>query len=128
MEDRLLGLRLCRQVADEDEPDGHAAQHVEGEQPSVGLGGWFHDVDGFALARGSGVSGRGRFDHGEDRDAGAELFMFSSDYPHPEGTKDPVGKFEKTLEGVAEEIKDKFYRTNYDAMMKYQSNAALAAA
>jgi predicted TIM-barrel fold metal-dependent hydrolase len=62
------------------------------------------------------------------RDAGAELFMFSSDYPHPEGTKDPVGKFEKTLEGVDEEIKDKFYRTNYDAMMNYQSNAALAAA
>ncbi len=22
--------------------------------------------------------------------AGAELFMFSSDYPHPEGTKDPI--------------------------------------
>lgn len=61
------------------------------------------------------------------RDGGAELFMFSSDYPHPEGTKDPVGKFESTLEGVDEATKDMFYRTNYDAMMNYQSSAALAA-
>lgn len=61
------------------------------------------------------------------RDGGAELFMFSSDYPHPEGTKDPVGKFESTLEAVDEEIKDMFYRTNYDAMMNYSSSAALAA-
>lgn len=61
------------------------------------------------------------------RDAGPELFMFSSDYPHPEGTKDPVGKFESTLEGVDEATKDMFYRTNYDAMMNRQSDAALAA-
>lgn len=60
-------------------------------------------------------------------EAGADLFMFSSDYPHPEGTKDPVGKFEKTLDGVEEAVKDKFYRTNYDMMMNYQSDAALAA-
>jgi predicted TIM-barrel fold metal-dependent hydrolase len=33
------------------------------------------------------------------RDAGPELFMFSSDYPHPEGTRDPLGKFQKTLDG-----------------------------
>jgi len=62
------------------------------------------------------------------RDAGAELFMFSSDYPHPEGTKDPVGKFERSLEGVGEDVKDMFYRTNYDAMMNYSSDASLAAA
>ncbi len=30
--------------------------------------------------------------------AGADLFMFSSDYPHPEGTKDPIGRFESTLD------------------------------
>ena len=61
-------------------------------------------------------------------DAGPELFMFSSDYPHPEGTKDPVGKFEKSLDGVDEAVKDMFYRTNYDAMMNYSSDASLAAA
>lgn len=55
------------------------------------------------------------------RDAGPELFLFSSDYPHPEGTKDPFGKFEATLEGVDEDSKDAFYRRNYDEMMRYQS-------
>lgn len=62
------------------------------------------------------------------RDAGPELFLFSSDYPHPEGTKDPVGKFEKTLEDIDEATKDMFYRTNYDVMMNYQSDAKQAVA
>jgi predicted TIM-barrel fold metal-dependent hydrolase len=51
------------------------------------------------------------------RDAGPELFMFSSDYPHPEGTKDPFGRFEHTLDGIDEPAKDKFYRANYEEMM-----------
>ena len=29
--------------------------------------------------------------------AGPELFMFSSDYPHPEGGKDPLAKFRDEL-------------------------------
>ena len=32
------------------------------------------------------------------REAGEELFMFASDYPHPEGSKDPIGRFAKSLE------------------------------
>ena len=44
--------------------------------------------------------------------AGPELFMFSSDYPHPEGTKDPMGKFEATLVGTSDEHKDLFYAGN----------------
>jgi hypothetical protein len=28
--------------------------------------------------------------------------MFSSDYPHPEGTTDPLGRFERTLSGVSD--------------------------
>jgi predicted TIM-barrel fold metal-dependent hydrolase len=27
--------------------------------------------------------------------AGADLFLFSTDYPHPEGTRDPIGRFEQ---------------------------------
>lgn len=57
-----------------------------------------------------------------------ELYMFSSDYPHPEGTKDPFGKFEASLEGVDEDVKDMFYRTNYDYMMFRESADALAVA
>ena len=51
------------------------------------------------------------------RDAGAELFMFSSDYPHPEGTDDPIGRFERTFNGISEEAKAKFYSENFLAMM-----------
>jgi predicted TIM-barrel fold metal-dependent hydrolase len=45
--------------------------------------------------------------------AGDELFLFSSDYPHPEGTKDPIGKFEATLEGTSDDAKERFYSRNF---------------
>jgi uncharacterized protein len=51
------------------------------------------------------------------RDGGADLFMFSSDYPHPEGTNDPLGRFERTLADIDEDAKDRFYRGNYAEMM-----------
>jgi uncharacterized protein len=51
------------------------------------------------------------------RDAGAELFMFSSDYPHPEGTDDPIGRFERTFKDISEEARTKFYSENFQAMM-----------
>jgi len=51
------------------------------------------------------------------RDAGADLFLFSSDYPHPEGTDDPVGRFERTFAGISEADKEKFYRSNFEFMM-----------
>lgn len=50
-------------------------------------------------------------------EAGPELFMFSSDYPHPEGTTDPIGYFEGTIADMKEDIKDQFYRRNYEAML-----------
>jgi predicted TIM-barrel fold metal-dependent hydrolase len=49
--------------------------------------------------------------------AGPELFCFSSDYPHPEGGRDPLGRFEASLEGIGEEAKERFYTTNYAEMM-----------
>ena len=51
------------------------------------------------------------------RDAGPELFLFSSDYPHPEGTTDPIGRFERTFEGLDEGAKEMFYRGNFEVMM-----------
>ncbi|HEY0799213.1 MAG TPA: amidohydrolase family protein [Steroidobacteraceae bacterium] len=51
------------------------------------------------------------------RDAGPELFMFSSDYPHPEGTDDPIGRFERTFAGISEEAKDRFYSQNFQEML-----------
>lgn len=49
--------------------------------------------------------------------AGAELFMFSSDYPHPEGTRDPLGKFEATLDGISEPDQEKFFAGNCAALL-----------
>jgi uncharacterized protein len=45
--------------------------------------------------------------------AGPGLFMFSSDYPHPEGTRDPLGRFEATMEGVDAGARDRFYSGNF---------------
>ena len=50
-------------------------------------------------------------------DAGADLFLFSSDYPHPEGTDDPIGRFERTFSAVTEDDKEKFYYSNFQEMM-----------
>jgi predicted TIM-barrel fold metal-dependent hydrolase len=44
--------------------------------------------------------------------AGSELFMFSTDYPHPEGGRDPLAKFEESLAGVGESEKACFYAKN----------------
>jgi predicted TIM-barrel fold metal-dependent hydrolase len=44
--------------------------------------------------------------------AGAELFMFSTDYPHPEGGKDPLAKFEESLAGVGDADQQRFYHDN----------------
>jgi predicted TIM-barrel fold metal-dependent hydrolase len=51
------------------------------------------------------------------RDGGADLFMFSSDYPHPEGTNDPKGRFERTMGEFEEDVWDHFYRRNFEEMM-----------
>lgn len=51
------------------------------------------------------------------KDGGADLFMFSSDYPHPEGTNDPLGRFERTMGDIDEDAKDRFYRRNFEEMM-----------
>jgi predicted TIM-barrel fold metal-dependent hydrolase len=44
--------------------------------------------------------------------AGAELFMFSTDFPHPEGGKDPLAKFEDALGGLSDDDRDRFYYRN----------------
>jgi uncharacterized protein len=50
--------------------------------------------------------------------AGAELFMFSSDYPHPEGTKNPIERFEATMDTTDEAALDLFYRANFEALYR----------
>jgi predicted TIM-barrel fold metal-dependent hydrolase len=49
--------------------------------------------------------------------AGPELFLFSSDYPHPEGGRDPLARFERSLEGRSERDRERFYSGNFAEMM-----------
>ncbi|HVM54692.1 MAG TPA: amidohydrolase family protein [Acidimicrobiales bacterium] len=44
---------------------------------------------------------------------GDDLFLFSSDYPHPEGGRDPLARFEESMAGVPEPAKDRFYSGNF---------------
>ncbi len=49
--------------------------------------------------------------------AGAELFLFSTDYPHPEGGRDPLRRFESSMAGVGAEARERFYSRNFAEMM-----------
>ena len=49
--------------------------------------------------------------------AGPELFMFSSDYPHHEGTADPLGKCERTMTAVTPADKELFYVANTQRLL-----------
>ena len=46
-------------------------------------------------------------------DSHPDLYLFSSDYPHLEGTKDPIGRFERFLENSEPAIRDAFYAENF---------------
>ena len=46
-------------------------------------------------------------------DSHEDLYLFSSDYPHVEGTKDPIGRFERFISDFDEDLKDKFYSGNF---------------
>lgn len=42
-----------------------------------------------------------------------ELYLFSSDYPHHEGGRNPLGRFERTLDGHTARTLDRFYADNF---------------
>jgi predicted TIM-barrel fold metal-dependent hydrolase len=51
------------------------------------------------------------------REAGEEVCLFSTDFPHVEGGRDPVKRFEKHLAGCSERAKQRFYRDNFEDLM-----------
>ena len=50
---------------------------------------------------------------------GEEMFMFASDYPHPEGGRDPIGRFDASLEkrNIGQQARDRFYNGNFAQLM-----------
>ena len=49
--------------------------------------------------------------------SGAELFMFSTDFPHPEGGRDPLQKFDEALAGSSEEDRARFFYDNMHELL-----------
>ncbi len=45
--------------------------------------------------------------------AGAETVMFSSDYPHVEGGRRPIERFERSMSEVGEPSRRAFYHDNF---------------
>ena len=42
-----------------------------------------------------------------------ELYLFSSDYPHAEGGRDPIGRFERSTAGLSETARAGFFARNF---------------
>jgi predicted TIM-barrel fold metal-dependent hydrolase len=49
--------------------------------------------------------------------AGEELLLFSSDYPHIEGGRNPIKRFEESMPAIGETAKEKFYAGNFAELM-----------
>jgi predicted TIM-barrel fold metal-dependent hydrolase len=49
--------------------------------------------------------------------AGPEVCLFSSDYPHVEGGRNPIRRFEETLTAIDDDAKSRFYAGNFVALM-----------
>ena len=43
---------------------------------------------------------------------GPDMLLFSTDFPHPEGTRDPIGRFAAHLEHFDDATREKFYVAN----------------
>ena len=54
------------------------------------------------------------------KDSGEELFMFASDYPHPEGGRDPIARFEASLNAhaIGDAARERFYSENFRHLMQ----------
>jgi uncharacterized protein len=62
--------------------------------------------------------------------AGPEVALFSTDFPHVEGGRKPVERFEASLDagGVDDDVRDRFYRANFEELMGAGLPAGLRAA
>jgi predicted TIM-barrel fold metal-dependent hydrolase len=49
--------------------------------------------------------------------AGADLVLFSSDYPHVEGGRRPVERFEASLGDAPDSVRERFYRDNFEFLV-----------
>jgi predicted TIM-barrel fold metal-dependent hydrolase len=50
-------------------------------------------------------------------DVGPDLLVFGSDYPHPEGTSDPIARFEAAMTDHSQHTLDRFYHGNMEELL-----------
>lgn len=48
------------------------------------------------------------------RESAPELYLFSSDYPHAEGGRDPIGRFWRSLSSASAADRDLFFAGNFN--------------
>jgi uncharacterized protein len=59
--------------------------------------------------------------------AGPETVLFSSDYPHVEGGRRPIERFERSIDGCSDAARQAFYHDNFVDLMGPRLDTALAA-
>jgi uncharacterized protein len=60
------------------------------------------------------------------QNTGEQVCLFSSDYPHVEGGRNPLGRFARSLEGVSDAAKQAFYHDNFVDLMGNALRPAVA--
>ena len=55
------------------------------------------------------------------RDSNENLYLFSSDYPHIEGGRNPLGRFNASLEGFDGHVLDRFFSDNMADLLEARS-------
>jgi predicted TIM-barrel fold metal-dependent hydrolase len=58
--------------------------------------------------------------------AGPEVALFSSDYPHVEGGRRPIERFEASLGDASEDVRRAFYCDNFRDLMGSAATALAA--
>ena len=53
-----------------------------------------------------------------------DLYLFSSDYPHAEGGRDPIGRFERSTAPLSETARNKFFSENFRVLYPNAFTAA----
>ena len=71
-----------------------------GESPATKLEGWRNSLVAWITEQ-----------------AGDRICLFSSDYPHVEGGRNPLGRFDTALAAATDDCRDRFYRANFEDLM-----------
>ena len=52
-----------------------------------------------------------------------DLYLFSSDYPHVEGGRNPLGRFDAAISHLSDYAKRRFFRENFESRMRSKVEA-----